>query len=122
MPWQNSVRNRFAAFSVGPAVLRLIPSAADARLDRATPGKTNGGGSSFHWSRQPSSRATSLPQARSRGHKIANAARADQLFVLINGIMGGMASEVRRRGHVFRRLRMPTRTRACHPTLTTFEN
>ena len=71
---RKGVRNRFSAFSVGPAVVRLIPSAADARLDRATPGKTKGGGSSFHWSRQPSSRrATILPQARSLGHKTANA-------------------------------------------------
>ena len=52
---QKGVRNRFAAFSVGPVVARLNSSAADARLDRATPGKTRAGGSSFHWTRQPRS-------------------------------------------------------------------
>src|SRR3989304_1961086 len=84
-----STRNRFSAFSLGPAVARLIPSAADARLDRATPEKTKGGGSSFHWSRQPSSRASSLPQAPSLGHKIAITLSAQSYECADGTIFGG---------------------------------
>ncbi len=116
-------RHRLPSRPTQLSVRRLNAQATDANrtanklaVAPATPGKSKRGGSSFHWSRQPASRAESLPQARSLGHKTASAGRADQLFILVDGIMGGMASEVLRNDHVFRRLSMPTRTRARHPT------